>query len=194
MSQKALKKKANRGKAKGSGFEREISRWIDKWWNVPNGTFWRTTNSGGWKEPGDIAPRLRQGQPPVWFPFVIECKFYRTIEFWNLFNPNVRHNKLVEWWAQVTESQKQSITATRSKKECIRLLIFKENASPVFVAFDGADIPDSGYFNEDLGVHSSILLTTPGPGLPHRLYIMTWDKFVVYLNRTRMERWRVSKS
>lgn len=134
--------KKGKGKNKGSSFEREISRAIDKWWKVPSGTFWRTTNSGGWKEPGDIAPRLRQHQEKVWWPFVVECKFYKQIPFWSLFSKNNQNHLLIKWWTQVTKSQKDAIDQGRDENEAVRLLIFKQNNSPVFVLVGFEDMPE----------------------------------------------------
>ena len=68
------------GKEKGSGFEREVSRLIDVWWEEEKSTFWRTVISGGWVEPGDITPRHRPGKPAIWFPFIIECKCVKKVD------------------------------------------------------------------------------------------------------------------
>ncbi len=114
------------GKEKGSSFERFISREFDTWWRVPPGTFWRTTNSGGWIEPGDIAPRLRKGQEEIWWPFVVECKFYKSFDILSTLN---RGSSIFwTWWKQVLREQIDS-----SK---VGFLIFKKNYGPIYCAID----------------------------------------------------------
>lgn len=137
-----VKKKRSRGKSKGNAFEREVSGWFDRWWITLPKTFWRTSNSGGWTpEPGDIAPRLRQGHPPVWWPFICECKFYKAISFKDLLDTKkaLKNNKLLLWWAQVTRESKQAVTIGRHPSEVIRLLVFKANNTPIYVAFTPKD-------------------------------------------------------
>lgn len=120
------------GKAKGSAFERKIARAIDSWWEVASGTFWRSVNSGGWKEPGDIAPRNA-----VEFPFVIECKFYKSVNPLDIFKPNMGSSHLRTWMVQLNREIEHA-RATK-KQPSLRptdgLLIFKYNGSPTFVAF-----------------------------------------------------------
>ena len=189
MSKKKIKK-AGRGKSKGSGFERDCARACDVWWKVESGTFWRTTNSGGWKEPGDIAPRLRQSKPATWWPFVMECKFYKAIEIWQLADPKIKHAKLREWWQQVLRERDQALASGRSTKEVIPLLVFKQNASQKFVMFDLsyfpkviADVYDGAFF---LGISSHIFLPSSTAPPWTALYIATWDAFVQFFPKEYM--------
>lgn len=126
------------GKEKGSAFERVVARRFDVWSGVSKNTFWRSTNSGGWVEPGDITPRFRENAKDIIFPFVVECKFYKNIDFFS------RQKKplLTCWWEQVTSSQEQSHSMTPHKK-VIRLLILKQNNKPPFAGFCKQDFPPS---------------------------------------------------
>lgn len=135
------RKSGNRGKSKGSAFERLVAGLLDDWWGVPKKTFWRTTNSGGWVEPGDIAPRQRNGQDPVRFPVVIECKHYRTIDFLDIFKTEKKQDPmLAQWWDQVTTSQQQAQNSQPLLTyPIIRLLIFRQNNSQIFVGFSTED-------------------------------------------------------
>jgi len=127
-----LKKGAS--KRKGSGFERTVARLCDKWWNEPDGTFWRTVNSGGWKEPGDIAPRLRQNKDKVWWPCVLECKFVKDVDLLELLEGK-KHKLVLDWWKQVTEEQMEAVKQGRDIKECIRLVVFKRNRGDIYVIY-----------------------------------------------------------
>lgn len=123
------------GREKGFEFERLVSGLFDKWFNVPSKTFWRTPMSGGWEEPGDIAPRLHKGKSIV-FPFVVECKFYKKFDLLEIFTSKKPLIKL--WWDQVTKSQNQADINTLGYLP-IRLLIFKFNRSPIYVGFSLSD-------------------------------------------------------
>lgn len=141
MSKKHTKKKGSRGKSKGNAFERTVSSIVDGWWKVTPKTFWRTSNSGGWKpEPGDIAPRLRQGDPVIWWPFVCECKFYKNINFAELLENDPRHNRLLVWWEQCIREKAQVVSLGRNPEEVIKLLIFKANFTPIYVAYDPSEL------------------------------------------------------
>lgn len=163
------------GKEKGSSFERWAAAQLDKWWKVPAKTFWRTTNSGGWVEPGDIAPRLRQGATPVIFPFVIECKFYKQI---NLFNNRQKKPLINIWWKQVTESQQQAIKASNNTYFPIRLLIMKENNSPCLIAFslDDSNRPDyTDYIQNFLNNHTHFFYRLNDKS---SIYILPFNMFI----------------
>lgn len=131
------KKKYGGGKEKGSQFERIVSGYLDKWWGVLPKTFWRTVASGGWEEPGDIAPRLLPMQGNVDFPIVVECKFYRKIDVFEIVKNPKNDPILVQWWNQVTASQMKAEKLGRVN--LIRLLIFKQNGGPILVGFSFDD-------------------------------------------------------
>lgn len=137
-----MKQKKGRGKSKGSGFERAVSKLFDTWWEVPKNTFWRTVNSGGWKEPGDIAPRFRSHEEKIWWPFIVECKFYKNFSINDvLLGKKTGH--LLKWWSQVTKEQLDALLAlNRPSLLNVRLLICKYNHGPIFVGISSEDIPD----------------------------------------------------
>ena len=123
------------GKAKGSSFEREISKEMDVWWKEIKGTFWRTKNSGGIDEPGDIAPRYRpQHKEKIWWPFVVECKHYKQLNLLNLFRKQNKNNQILTWWRQVTREQEQCIKEGHVITP-LRLLIIKPNTFPTLCVF-----------------------------------------------------------
>lgn len=124
------------GKSKGSSFERLIAKDFDKWWEEVSGTFWRTKISGGSDEPGDISPRYRpQHKEKPWWPFVIECKHYKSINLLNLFrNEKNKNNHILEWWRQVTSSQNQAIKGGYDPVP-LRLLIIRVNTYPILCVF-----------------------------------------------------------
>jgi len=122
-------------KNKGSSFERDISKEFDVWWNEIKGTFWRTKNSGGIDEPGDIAPRYRpQHKEKIWWPFVVECKHYKQLNLLNLFRLQRKNNQILTWWEQVTREQAQCIKEGHAVSP-LRLLIIKPNNFPTLCVF-----------------------------------------------------------
>jgi hypothetical protein len=123
-------------KNKGSSFERLISKECDVWWGEVPGTFWRTKISGGSDEPGDIAPRYRpQHASIVWWPFIIECKHYKSINILNLFRTEKhKENHLLKWWKQSTKEQKEAIKLGYTSS-ILRLVIFKINTYPILCMF-----------------------------------------------------------
>jgi hypothetical protein len=151
------------GKSKGSGFERQVSRLVDVWWEEEPNTFWRTVVSGGWVEPGDITPRHRPGKPAIWFPFMIECKCVKGVDVLELLTDK-KNPTLLKWWAQVTRERDDAVAQGRSIAETIRLVIFKRNNSPVFVMYETDDT----------------LSNLPNPAILYmrkRLVVCTWDVF-----------------
>jgi len=130
-----------KGKNKGNAFERLVSNALDAWWKVPKGTFWRSKISGGSNEPGDITPRvLEVDDKPLQWPFVIECKHYKEIKFSQLLNASKlkEGGQIVKWWKQLTDDY-ESTGYTK-----IRLLIFRGNNTPIYVAFRPLDIERVG--------------------------------------------------
>lgn len=163
------------GKSKGSSFEREVSRLWDKLWLVVSGTFWRTTNSGGWKEPGDIAPRLRPANKElIWWPFVVECKYERAIDILEVFTDK-KKKKLLGYWKQVTREQVQVLKTGKTIEDAIRLVIFKRNNSPIFVMFCAEEMRKYLYIIDkgilDIPV---LLLFLPEVGT---LMVLRWEDF-----------------
>ena len=62
----------------------------------------------------------------AWFPYVIECKHYKELNFTNLLT--AKSNELYSFWAQVQEEAK-----TMDK---LPLVIFRWNRSKDYVLFD----------------------------------------------------------
>jgi hypothetical protein len=168
-------KKGN-GKSKGNAFERKVAGLLDDWWKVPKNTFWRTVNSGGWRQPGDLAPRILSGVEPMQFPFVVECKFYHTVDFWEVLKEK-KTAKLSVWWKQLN---KEKLQYSDSNKVC-RLLIFKQNFSPICVGFS---INEIGRFincpvdPSIINVLTCIKLTIDNSG--ERIIITPWKDFTRY--------------
>lgn len=135
-----IRKKRSRGKSKGNSFERAVSKLFDTWWGVPKNTFWRTVLSGGWVEPGDIAPRARVGEGVVWWPFIVECKFYKSFSVLDALEGN-KTAHLLKWWKQLTFERENAIrTTARSSENCIRLLICKRNHGSILVGISNEDL------------------------------------------------------
>lgn len=194
------------GKAKGSQFERDVAHLCDKWWEVEKNTFWRTVSSGGWEEAGDIAPRYRPNTTKVWWPFVLECKFYRKIDLLSILYPRVidksskkgSNLSLVEKWiSQLWEERTKFLRLNQEAKAlyCNRLLVFKGNRTPVFVAFCREDYLGQ-YFESDADStvlwnnRKDIRLDLPFVlgGRTEQWVIVTWDVFVKWFNKQYIEK------
>jgi len=121
------------GKAKGSEFERHISKTLSKWWskNEREDLFWRTQNSGGrftvrqkkgfdtHHQGGDICDIHPDGK--LFFDvFCIECKSYKDIGLWSIVTGL---GLLVEWWKKLEEmgvqEGKHPILITKSNNKPI---------------------------------------------------------------------------
>ena len=167
--------KKGAGKHKGSSFERTIAKLIDKWWEVPEHTFWRSVNSGGVWEPGDITCRDKS----VFFPFVIECKFYKTIDLWPLLlnDPN---SLILKWWKKLTEDSDYVVVKKNEKTYmAMKLLIFKSNNRPIMVAFDRKNLEDF-YVEETLSflnIKHNAVYSIGNIGFEQQLIIMTLSNF-----------------
>lgn len=107
-------------RAKGSGYELKIAKFMSEWWG---GNFTRTPGSGGlrWgsdqRIAGDIVPP--EGMD---FPFVIECKKH---EGWILDHVLLNTGEPKSWFAQVV------MDARRISKT--PMLIFSRNRAKNFV-------------------------------------------------------------
>lgn len=125
-------------KEKGSRFERAVSHIIDNWWDVKDKTFWRSENSGGLDQPGDIAPRIMPDQDTPRFPFIIECKHYEKVNLFEVFNKETKTGpKFIKWWKQLTEAQAKAVLELGyPESQALRLLIFRYNNSKIMCAFD----------------------------------------------------------
>lgn len=173
--------KKGAGKRKGSSFERTVAKLIDKWWGVPEHTFWRSVNSGGVWEPGDITCRDKS----VFFPFVIECKFYKTIDLWPLLldDPN---SLILKWWKKLMEDSNYVVVKKNEKTyPAGRLLIFKSNNRPIMVAFDRKNLE---YFYGEETLHSlnlecNAVYSIRNIGFEQPITIMTLSNFTEIIRK-----------
>ena len=123
------------GKAKGSEFERFVSKSLSKWWSKGerDDLFWRTQSSGGrftqrkkkgidtHHQGGDVC-NVHPESELFSSVFYVECKNYKCVGLWSIITGK---GMLLEWW------RKAFSDATQSNK--IPLLIVKENNRPILV-------------------------------------------------------------
>lgn len=107
-------------RAKGCKNERTAAELVSKW---TNRKFARTPSSGGlnWKSAnskGDIVCTT-EGH---FFPFCLEIKAHKEIDFSHLLNPKIKQPKIFEFWEQCTRD------ATKAKK--IPILMMRYNGMP----------------------------------------------------------------
>ena len=127
------------GKSKGSAFERTICRSLTQWISGEEKPelFWRTAGSGA-----AATVDMRKGKKAsmhgdimsidplsAWLTdvFYIECKSYKKLDILSLF---VKKGTLYQFWQKLDEESK--------KAEKIPMLIFKWNASQVYLAMPAA--------------------------------------------------------
>lgn len=119
------------GRNKGNGFERQVAKLVVTAFDcmgVAKKDCYRTPGSGGHKyaskvDPGDlvISKRLRK-----YFPFHVECKFYRRVELWPLFtsiDKQKKAHKFKGWLAQTVRGNNGKLQP---------MLVWKENQGPIF--------------------------------------------------------------
>lgn len=124
------RKRGVNGRTKGNGFERQVAKMVVTafaCFGVKTKECYRTPLSGGHLhasqyDPGDlvISKRLRK-----YFPFKVECKFYRNIRLWPLFTNVDKQKKgwkFKPWLAQ---------TCKGGNGKLHPMLVFKENNGPV---------------------------------------------------------------
>lgn len=115
------------GKKKGSKNERDLAKWWKEWSGIE---FTRVPASGGlrWKKTDNISGDIICADPrhSRRFPFTVEAKFYKDINFEHLILGN-KSIKILEFWQQATED------AERSSK--IPILFMRYNGMPKAVWF-----------------------------------------------------------
>jgi len=97
------------GKAKGSENERELCKYLSKWWTGKETpiVFWRVgssgaqfTLSGGTTEmSGDVVAIHPEGSDFCEI-FSVETKFVKQFDFSDLIHPEKKWNQLESWWDQ----------------------------------------------------------------------------------------------
>lgn len=122
------------GRNKGSAFERKVAKMVIaafEDFGITSEDCYRTPSSGGHRfakkqDPGDLvtSKRLRR-----LFPFSVECKSYKTLDWAGLMNNSSRQFK--EWWDQACAA---------STKDCKPLLVFRQNRSQAFAMVKFADV------------------------------------------------------
>lgn len=116
-------------RTKGNKNERVVAELLTKWTNKP---FSRTPSSGGlqWKSSnskGDVVC-TKEGH---FFPFCVEVKAHKEIDFSQLLNPKLKNVKVLEFWEQCSRDAK------RANK--VPLLFMRYNGMPkdfFFVALE----------------------------------------------------------
>lgn len=169
--------KKGKGKNKGNAFERDVSLLLAEWWDVPKGTFWRSKISGGSNEPGDITPRvLEVNDKPLNWPFVIECKHYKDIKFSQLLTASKlkEGGRILSWWQQLTDDQINTLS--------IRLLIFKGNNTPIYVAFCILDFPRRAK-EKSLFISDTCIYKTPNNTYFSAITFCTWENFIKVMTK-----------
>lgn len=131
--------KAGGGKAKGSGFEREVCKVLSLWatHGMKEDVFWRSAMSGGRatvmrkrrtaaNQAGDISAVGEEGHA-LTNAFFIECKFYKDLGLTQfLLGKSTGH--LARFWRETKEEAE--------KHGKLPLLIAKQNLSQPFVILD----------------------------------------------------------
>lgn len=108
------------GRNKGSKAERIAAKVIEKWTNKK---FSKTPASGGlgWKK-SNVAGDIVCTTEGHFFPFTIEVKFYKKIDFSHLITPGIKNIDILEYWEQAKRD------ATRVNK--IPMLLMRYNGLP----------------------------------------------------------------
>jgi hypothetical protein len=164
--------KSGGGKRKGNKFERLVAGLFDAWFEEPKHTFWRSVNSGGVWEPGDIVPRKK-----MWYPFVTECKSYKNVDLLELFS-DIKKKLILVWWEQALRDQKKAIDLGANPQQTVPLLVFRRNRSTqVYVAFAHEDLPTPAS-----GQDSIVLCFSR-----YYLIVLKWEDFVVEYPLSRLK-------
>ena len=121
------------GRAKGSGFEREVARSVIKTFKkfgIRKADCYRTPLSGGHraareKDPGDLVISEKLVK---YFPFSVECKAWKRIELFPLWLPFKKHKKAWKFKQWIDQA------CAACTKDRHPLLVFKANNFPVMCA------------------------------------------------------------
>lgn len=114
------------GKQKGSENERTVCKVLSKWWTGKDKpiVFWRvgssgaqfTLSGGATDMSGDVVSTHPDGSD---FPFSVETKSVKSVDFSDLLFPGKKTNQIEAWWGQCKSD------AMRASK--IPLLLFRKN-------------------------------------------------------------------
>lgn len=127
-------------RSKGCKAERDVAKLFKIWTKKE---FARTPSSGGlqWKSSnskGDIVCTT-EGH---YFPFCIEIKFHREIDFSHLLNPKIKLPKILEFWQQCLRD------ATKAGK--VPMLLMRYNGMPADFYF--MVLPQAFFYKVSQGV------------------------------------------
>ena len=122
--------KAGGGHGKGASFERVIAKAIIKAYKrfgVTQRDCWRSTLSGGHaRSAGDLEMTERM---EGLFPFCVECKFHKRIEWWRFLVPLPLRKKS---WKEM-QWLEQTLEGARKRHGLAPALVMKENSRPILV-------------------------------------------------------------
>jgi hypothetical protein len=134
------------GKSKGSAFERDIAKKIVKafkGFGIKQRDCWRSVLSGGHViSAGDLVMSDRLLEL---FPYAVECKFYKRVDWWHFLMPGSKKRKTWKEWKWVG----QAIEGSKKRKGLLPLLIVKENHGPTVVVRT-PKASESGWWYEQL--------------------------------------------
>lgn len=162
------------GKQKGSQFEREVCKKLSLWvsYNLQEDVFWRSALSGGRStvahakgknlgtQAGDISSVSPYGNAFI-SKFVVECKFYRDLQFVGLLS---NKGNLTKFWVEITRQ------ALRYNK--LPLMIAKQNQQKPVVCLNREGL-------KVLTMQLKCVLNAPR----QNLYMVPFDDFLRYATR-----------
>ncbi len=135
------------GRQKGSSFERKVAKLIVATfaqYGITKEDCYRTPGSGGHrfaskKDPGDLvlSPALKK-----LFPYSVECKHYKELDWTMLLRPDQRRGHFGTWWRQACKAAQATDT--------VPLLIFKANRSDIFAMFPHSDMLNSKHLTPSI--------------------------------------------
>ena len=119
------------GHAKGAEFERHIAKSIVhafSEYGIKQRECWRSTLSGGHAMScGDLYLSDRLAKL---FPYAVECKYYRKIDWQNFLFPSGHRKKSWKEWLWVYQAN--AAVAAKPELELSPLLVMKENRGPIY--------------------------------------------------------------
>lgn len=140
------------GRTKGAGFERVIAKLVVERFaehGITNLDCYRTPLSGGHfaaskVDPGDllISPALRK-----LFPYSVEAKFYKELQWRVILSDKPIKGNLETWWIQCCKAA--------SKTELIPMLVFKQNQGAIYAMLHVREATHSS-FKPSVSVHINV--------------------------------------
>lgn len=149
---------------KGAKNERDLAKLLEIWTNKK---FAKTPASGGlnWKNT-NVAGDIVCTTEGHYFPFCIEAKSYKDINFIHLLNPNKKGVKVKEFWDQAVRD------ATKANK--VPLLFMRYNGMPKGLHFV---MMTSAFYLEDFDITLKTTITLKLPSYIGALVLTTSTEF-----------------